>query len=87
MTVFNQQVLLPKLANRHQLLVFGSNLGWQALFVSVLYDVRVKGFEVVQYRYDASVKYAQGHDIDNVQFELQDATKALLDWSTVGEFG
>jgi len=85
------QILRHKLIASHlqpeapsNAVVFGSNLGWQCFFVSLMYGVRVDGFEIVQHRYEAAREFAQAHGVDNVHFHLEDATKAALEWPRVG---
>ena len=70
-------------AAKKRMVVFGSNLGWQAFFMHLTYGVPVDGFEIVEHRYAASVAFAKENEMPDVRFSLEDATKANIPWAEV----
>jgi len=64
--------------------VLGSNLGWQCFFAALMYGVEVDGYEIVPHRHAASLAYQKMFQIDGVRLHLEDATKSDLDWDKVG---
>ena len=71
-------------SSTRNVVVFGSNLGWQCFFAALMYGVEVHGFEIVQHRFDAAVKFADRHNVRGVIFHMEDARQSKLDWSKVG---
>ena len=63
-------------AARTDMVVFGSNLGWQCFFAALTFGVEVRGFEIVKHRYEWSRQFTIKHQIPGVHFFLEDATQA-----------
>ena len=79
--------------------ILGTSVGWQAMIISLMFGIRVHGYESVLSRYNAAVELATQNRVNvkrlsvhlmsnvlqvhDVQFRYDNTRTATLDWTAM----